>query len=67
MQTDCEDNGGLRRGTISEKLAAMRDVSVGTGGVAAITLYVAAMVAALSVADGEMRIFWMLLFGESGR
>ena len=57
-------DGLMRRGTISEKLAAMRDVSVGTGGVAAITLYVAAMVAALSVADGEI-IFWMLLFGES--
>ncbi len=57
-------DGLMRRGTISEKLAAMRDVSVGTGGVAAITLYVAAMVAALSVADGEA-IFWILLFGES--
>ena len=54
----------MRRGTVSEKLAAMRDVSVGTGGVTAIILYVAAMIAALSVAGGEI-IFWVLLFGES--
>ena len=57
-------DGLMRRGTVSEKLAAMRDVSVGTGGVTAIVLYVTAMVAALSVAGGEI-IFWILLFGES--
>ena len=54
-------DGLMRRGTVSEKLAAMRDVSVGTGGVTAIILYVAAMIAALS-AGGEI-IFWVLLFG----
>ncbi|MDI1496275.1 MAG: cobalamin 5'-phosphate synthase (cobS, cobV) [Cenarchaeum symbiont of Oopsacas minuta] len=57
-------DGLMRKGKASEKLAAMRDINVGTGGIAAIILYVVGMVAALSVADGEM-IFWMILFGEA--
>ena len=56
-------DGLAAKGTIQKKLSAMKDVSVGSSGIATIILYFIGMIVALSLADG-FELFLAILFAE---
>ena len=56
-------DGLMVKGTIEKKLSAMKDVSVGSSGIAAIVLYFVGMIIALSLTNG-FELFKGILFAE---
>ena len=56
-------DGLMVKGTIENKLSAMKDVSVGSSGIAAIVLYFVGMIIALSLTNG-FELFKGILFAE---
>ena len=57
-------DGLMAKGNSSYKLAAMKDVSTGSAGVVSVVLYMAGLIAAISLAGGGLDLLYALLISE---